>query len=457
LGPDYLCDPRLSRVPLPLLKRFIESTGDIPSKAEEQLKEAQTKFAVISLVEQYGINLDDFLGAVVGPIDSVPAEEAISAPDKATGLVVGTAAEDEELEQVGKQHAGEISALLEGDKKRREEQAKRDAELAKAKEAKEEKARKVEEDFRAGLRAEREAKEQAARDKIAAEVHLIEMMDKLRGLSGQEIVRQVEEVGHEASTIAIYLGIDIDALKDCIDACKKINPNADELKPYEEIEKRARREHARMAALEKVQKLVDTTDPFKIGVMEVRKALAEALAAEVPPPALEDCEKKMHWAEAAQANKNILDVVEAIKEPQTMKTVNTNQLRGLLNTVAKKPEAAEAFEKLQAQLIQVELVQSHMAALEALSAGAVLKVKTAQLRIGLDGATADNVPEVLLTKFRDRFSEAFESQKVLERHHQLEADLKAAREEGNEDREREIKKELEGVLFTINLLDDPAV
>tara|TARA_B110000046_G_C12786762_1_gene311349 strand:+ start:82 stop:270 length:189 start_codon:yes stop_codon:yes gene_type:complete len=34
--------------------------------------------------------------------------------------------------------------------------------------------------------------------------------------------------------------------------------------------------------------------------MEVRKALAEALAAEVPPPALEDCEKKMHWAEAAQ-------------------------------------------------------------------------------------------------------------------------------------------------------------
>ena len=266
MGPDYLCDPRLSRVPLPLLKKFIGSSGDIPSKAEEALKEAQTKFAVISLVEQYSINLDDFLGAVVGPIDSVPAEEAISAPDKATGLVVGTAAEDEELERVGKTHAGEISALLEGDKKRKEEQAKRDAELAKEKETKEEKARKVEEDFRAGLRAEREAKEQAARDKIAAEVHLIEMMDKVRGLSGQEILRQVEEVGHEASTIAIYLGIDVDALKDCIDALKKINPNADELKPYEEIEKRARREHARMAALEKVQKLVDATDPFKIGV-----------------------------------------------------------------------------------------------------------------------------------------------------------------------------------------------
>ena len=85
-----------------------------------------------------------------------------------------------------------------------------------------------------------------------------------------------------------------------------------------------------------------------------------------------------------------------------------------------QPEAAEAFEKLQAQLIQVELVQSHMAALEALSVGAILKVKTAQLRIGLDGAAADSVPEVLLTKFRDRFAEAAEAQKVLERHHQLE-------------------------------------
>jgi len=269
-------------------------------------------------------------------------------------------------------------------------------------------------------------------------------------------LRQVEEVGHEASTIAILLGIDVDELKGAIEGAKKINSKVDELKPFEEIEKRARREHTRMGALEKAQKMVDVSDPFKMNVMEVRQALADALAAEVPQPALAEAEAKMHWAEAAQANKNILDVVDAIKEPQTMLTVNSDQLRALLNTVAKKPEAAEAFEALQAQLVQVELVQSTVAALEALgfAEGGILKVKSAQLRIALDTARADKVPEVLLEKYVDRYAEAAEAQKLLDHAHQLEMDLKTAKDSGDGEAEIALQKDLDAVRMSIAVLEE---
>ena len=74
-GKDYLTDPRLGRVGIMTLKKHIEKSGQVE---KDLLKNAATKFAVINLVEQFKMDLDDFLLEQVGPPDAVPEDEAIT-------------------------------------------------------------------------------------------------------------------------------------------------------------------------------------------------------------------------------------------------------------------------------------------------------------------------------------------------------------------------------------------
>jgi len=102
------------------------------------------------------------------------------------------------------------------------------------------------------------------------------------------------------------------------------------------------------------------------------------------------------------------------------------------------------------------LVQSTVAALEALgfAEGGILKVKSVQLRIALDTARADKVPEVLLEKYVDRYAEAAEAQKLLDHAHQLEMDLKTAKDSGDGEAEIALQKDLDAVRMSIAVLEE---
>ena len=61
MKPDYLADARVVKLPIERLREFVSTRGGC---SENELSRATTKFALISLAEEKGVDLEEVLNAV---------------------------------------------------------------------------------------------------------------------------------------------------------------------------------------------------------------------------------------------------------------------------------------------------------------------------------------------------------------------------------------------------------
>ena len=263
------------------------------------------------------------------------------------------------------------------------------------------------------------------------------------------IVDKVAQAGGEG-----LLSVHTKELLEAIAAARRAGVPDAALARYVSIEHMAEDEQAHNVDLEALRALT-SQDALEVDVTALREVLATAVGKGIPSGALEEYKDKMHAAESAQAEQTILDVVDAISDPQTMLSVNTAQLRAMLSTMNRN-QAVSAFEKLEAKLALVDVTQEAVNHMEELGwpSGGVLKIKSAQLRIALDDATKASVPDELLERYRERKAEADEAQLLLKKKQQLEAEIRQAKADGMDDMDiGKIKHQLDGIHLSIQVLE----
>jgi len=197
---------------------------------------------------------------------------------------------------------------------------------------------------------------------------------------------------------------------------------------YVDYSRYAKHEQLNNPFLQKLRQLMSVPSPLHLKVPEVKASLKAAAEGGVPKAALDPFEAVLRAAEAKQAERTILDVVTAVSDPQTMLSVNTEQLRAMLKTM-NRAQAESAFKKLEDKLDDVDAAQAAVKELEELGwpKDGVLKVGVPKMRMVIDTALAGGVPPVLMNKYKDRMAEAKEGQELLKRAEELGAQIKAAK------------------------------
>ena len=396
-GKDYLTDPRLGRVGIMTLKKHIEKSGQVE---KDLLKNAATKFAVINLVEQFKMDLDDFLLEQVGPPDAVPEDEAIT-PSRN----VESPTRRESLEAVST--GGRLSAIRSKDKEREK------------------------------LLASREPKSQAS------EKEVLEQMEK----DAAERRRIIEERKVLATALKEHLPIikseaakekltdsELELLCSAMEAAKAAKVPLDLLAPYEE-KMNAAIDKSDKFQLSRKLKAIMSAPKTSLDLDDIKKTIADAKRAGVPAEEIAVVEKMASSEEKTiAANKMIMDVVEEISKPERLMTTATTEMRGFLQSIDKN---IEAVAKLEAQLDYMEKMQGFVKTLQGHAfpkRESVMKVKTAQLRMTLDEARAAGVPEEHLARFDARYREACDAQELMKQFRIMQDDI-AKREQAAKDRE----------------------
>lgn len=429
--PDYLCDPRLSRVGLIQIRKYLHSTGKVP----EDMSSINTKFALVSLAEKYQVPLEEFLTIAVGPAEIVPADQAVdhsipeALPATPQHLVVET-----EIQSLPTN--GMLSSIKARETKQRNDAKAAEVAAAQVLEAEAKAIRAVAGDKTKSVESARQKKAEAEKAAKARLEGATASLKKLKGIGATTDL----------------LGLDVKVLEDAIAEAKAFKVPEEALAKYVELCKTATAEQMK-AKLFAQCKSLSAAEALKLDTKGLRQAMADAKTAGVTDEQLAEFNAPLLTAETEQARKNILDVVDAISDPASAMSVDVGKLRAFLETPEVKA-IGDAHDKLQAQLDITEQIQTHLIGMEALAFPpneSILKVQTVKLHFAVDEAKEAGIPDELIEKYEERFNAANEAQSHLKRADELKAAIKEAQGKGEDGQEelRALKAELETVQLQI--------
>jgi len=439
--PDYLCDPRLSKVGVLQIRKYLQSTG----KVSEDINLISTKFALISLAEKYAVPLEEFLEVAVGPAEALPTTDALGStipealPATPQHLVVET-----EIQTLPTN--GTLSSIKARETKQRNDAKAAEVAAAQQLDAQAKTIRAMAGDKAKGVEAARQKKadmEKAAKERLEG------AMTSLKKLKG---------IGNTSD----LLDLDVKVLEEAIATAKGFKVPEEALAKYAELAKTATSEQTKARCLSACTALAGIA-PLELDTKGLRQAMADATAAGVSEEQQADFKVSLLRAEAEQARKNILDVVEAISDPASALQVNVAQLRTFLETAEVKA-AGDAYEKLKAQLDVTETVQGHLKGLEELAMPPfqpyILKVPAVKLHFAIDEAKACGlIPDDVLAKYVSRMEDATEAQSLLKKAEELRAAIKEAQAKGEEaqDELAELKTQLDATTLALQMHEEKEV
>jgi len=195
---------------------------------------------------------------------------------------------------------------------------------------------------------------------------------------------------------------------------------------------------------------LSSPEPRTVDVQGLRLALEKARAAGVSAANLEFATSKIESAKVEQARQLVLDVQKDISDPANYIGLNTADMRAFLASMSHSA-VADLVEALIEQIGKVEQAQGVNDELHVLAypKRGVLRVATAKLRLAIDDAQQNGVPELLLKPYRERLVEANAAQDLLKTKDRLISQLKEVQGNSSDEIDEEVVRGWESELQSV--------